>query len=668
MHKCKHEEGHCHCHEHDSEHDHHHVHSHSDACGCKACARVENIFDELETELEEQTREFKREITFLSATGAIFVAALIIENFMPQYEGTALLNSVFLALFALCGWPVIKTAVKALRHGDIFNEYTLMASAACAAIFIGEMSESVGVMIFYRLGEALQDRAASKSRRSIKSLLAQKPMEARIVKGDTAYMTEPSEINAGDLVRVLPGEVIPVDGCIVGGASQIDCSAITGEALPVYASIGSEVSGGTLALDGVLTIKASAAFEDSTISRMLELVQNAVEKKAPTERFITRFAKWYTPMMFFAAALVFTGLFVMGHSGFESLHRALVLLVISCPCALVISIPLGYFGGIGSASTRGILVKGANVFDNLRKVKLAVFDKTGTLTYGKFKVSKILPSAGVSEAELLKDAVMAEIGSTHPLARSICAQMPEISLSGAEEITELAGKGMLYKNGDTFIVVGNSLLMADYGVETPCMPNDGTIVHVLKNEKYLGCISVEDNIREESFEAIRKLEQLGMHTYMLTGDREEVARSVCDKLKMDGYRAQLKPEDKVAALQDICGGELCKSIFVGDGVNDGPVLVTSDTGIAMGGFGSQVAVEVSDVVIVDDSPLKVVELLKIAKKTRAIVWENVFLAFGIKFVFLVMGVCGEAGLWEAVFADVGVALLAILNATRAARL
>lgn len=670
MHKCNHDEGHCHCHEHEHnhEHDHHHVHSHSDACGCKACARVENIFDELETELEEQNREFKREITFLSITGAIFVIALIVENFMPQYEGTAMLNGLFLVLFALCGWPVIKTAIKSLLHGDVFNEYTLMASAACAAICIGEMSESVGVMIFYRLGEALQDRAASKSRRSIKGLLAQKPMEARIVDGNSVRTVEPSEINRGELVRVLPGEIIPVDGRIVGGASQIDCSAITGESLPVYATIGNEVSGGTLALDGVLTIEAAAPFEDSTISRMLEMVQNAVEKKAPTERFITRFAKWYTPTMFFMAAAIFCGLLVMGHEVSESLHRALVLLVISCPCALVISIPLGYFGGIGSASTRGILVKGANVFDNLRKVKLAIFDKTGTLTYGRFKVSKFFPSDGISEQELLKTAVIAEKGSTHPLAQSICSEMPEITLTGQEEITELPGKGMIYKNGSDFIVAGNSLLMADYGIKSPAMPNDGTIVHVMKNEKYLGCIAVEDKIREESYEAIRQLESLGMETYMLTGDREEVARVVCDKLKMNGYRAELQPEDKVNALRSICDGELCKSIFVGDGVNDGPVLVTSDTGIAMGAFGSQVAVEVSDAVIIDDSPLKVVELLKIAKKTRTIVWENVFLAFGIKLIFLVMGVCGEAGLWEAVFADVGVALLAILNATRASRM
>jgi len=659
---------HCHCHEHSHGEEHHrHIHDHDEGCACKACERAANIFDEVEEELEEQNREFKREITFLSIAGVFFVITLLIENFLPQYEGTIWLNGSFLVLFALCGWPVVKMALRLLAKGDIFNEYTLMASAAIAAIGIGEMSESVGVMIFYRLGEALQDKAASKSRRSIKSLLAEKPMEAKLVEGNSVRLVEPSELKQGDIVRVLPGEIIPVDGVVISGASQIDCSAITGESLPVYAEQNSEVSGGTLALDGVLTIKAAGPFEDSTISRMLEMVQNAVEKKAPTERFITRFAKWYTPAMFFVAAAVFATLMFTGYTTAEALQRALVILVISCPCALVISIPLGYFGGIGCASTRGILVKGAYVFDNLRKVTLAVFDKTGTLTYGKFKVAKVLPQEGVTKEELISAAVLAERGSTHPIARCICAEMPELVVPEGALVTQLSGKGMILKYGEREIIAGNAYLMADYGVKCPSTQDDGTFVYVIENGEYLGCIVAEDEIREDSFTAMRELEKLGLQTFMLTGDREKVARDVCEKLKMGGYSAELQPEDKVDELLKICGGDLEKSIFIGDGVNDGPVLVTSDTGIAMGAFGSQVAVEVSDVVIVDDSPLKVAELLRIAKKTRAIVWENVFLAFGIKFLFLVMGVCGEAGLWEAVFADVGVALLAILNATRASR-
>ena len=677
MHKHCHEHTehkHCRCHEHShAEGMHRHIKDHAEDCACKACARAANIFDELEEEIEEQNREFRKEVTFLAVMGAIFAALMIASNIVPEYEHSLPVTCAFFALFALCGRPVVKTALSLLAKGDIFNEYTLMSSAACAAVFIGEVHESVAVMLFYRLGEALQDRAASKSRRSVKSLLAQKPMEARLVIDGEEKLTEPSEIKKGDTVRVLPGEVIPVDGHVTGGASQIDCSAITGESLPVYAQKGSSVSGGTLSIDGVLTIEATGPFEDSTISRMLEMVQNAVEKKAPAERFITRFAKWYTPAMFFVAAAVFCLLLLLGRSAADALSPALVMLVISCPCALVISVPLGYFGGIGCASARGILVKGANVFDNLRRVTVAVFDKTGTLTYGKFRVSRLMTADGVSKEELLKTAVLAEKGSVHPLAASICREMPEITLSGEAEVKEIPGRGMIYKDSGQHIAAGNSQLMSDYGVELPAMPNDRTVVHVLKNDKYLGCIAAADEIREESYAAVRELENMGLHTYMLTGDREEVARAVCDSLKMSGYRAELQPEDKVDALSSICDGDMSRSVFVGDGVNDGPVLITSDTGIAMGGFGSRVAAEVSDVVIVDDSPLKVAELLRIAKKTRTIVWENVILTSGIKLLFMtrallsIIGVCGEPALWEAVFADVGVALLAILNATRAAR-
>ena len=664
----------CHCHEHShAEGMHRHIKDHSEDCACKACTRAANIFEELEEEIEEQNREFRREIIFLSVTGAIFAGLMLTGHIMPEYEHSLPVTCAVFALFALCGWPIVKTALSLLAKGDIFNEYTLMSSAACAAVFIGEIHESVAVMIFYRLGEALQDRAASKSRRSVKSLLAQKPMEARLVIDDEERLTEPSEIKKGDIVRVLPGEVIPVDGCVIGGASQIDCSTLTGESLPVYAQKGSDVSGGTLSIDGVLTIEASGPFEDSTISRMLEMVQNAVEKKAPAERFITRFAKWYTPAMFFIAAAVFCLLLILGYTVSDAMSPALVMLVISCPCALVISIPLGYFGGIGRASARGILVKGAHVFDKLRRITAAVFDKTGTLTYGQFKVSKLMTAEGVSKQELLKTAVLAEKGSVHPLAASICREMPEITLSGDAEVKELPGRGMIYKDSGQTIIAGNSQLISDYGIELPSMPNDRTVVHVLKNDKYLGCIVVADEIREESYATVRELENMGLRTYMLTGDREEVARAVCDTLKMSGYRAELQPEDKVTALSSICGGDMSRSIFVGDGVNDGPVLITSNTGIAMGGFGSQIAAEVSDVVIVDDSPLKVAELLKIAKKTRRIVWENVILTSGIKMLFMIrallsiVGVCGEPALWEAVFADVGVALIAILNSTRAAR-
>ena len=495
-------------------------------------------------------------------------------------------------------------------------------------------------------------------------------MTARLVVGDKIVEKDPKEIVKGDIVQVLPGEIIPIDGHVVNGVSQIDASAITGESMPTAVSPGGEVHGGTLSLDGLLLVEAAGPFEDSTIARMLEMVQNAVERKSPTERFITRFSKWYTPAVFFLAAAVMTLPPLAGYGTWhEWIYRGLVLLVISCPCALVISIPLGYFGGIGAASKNGILVKGANVFDAVGNVDIAVFDKTGTLTYGRFRMAKTLPAQGVSERELLDTAALAENGSTHPVAKSIMAAAGERPVPAGASITQIPGKGMICRIGGDMVASGNAALMADFGVTAPEVGEHGTIVHVMKNGRYMGSMVVADEIRPESAETVAELRRLGIKgVYMLTGDRDDTAAAVAKELKLDGYKAELLPGDKVDALKDICRGDTKKTIYVGDGVNDGPVLVTSETGIAMGGFGSQVAVEVADAVILDDSPAKVADLLRIAKKTRAIVWENVVMALGVKGIFLIFGVAGLAGLWEAVFADVGVALLAILNSTRATRI
>ncbi len=651
------------------EREHHHVHGHEDTCSCSCCSAVDDVFEECEEEARSAREEFKKEIKLLSISGAAFIACLLAEEYLPVFAAGYLLDAAFLTIYFICGLPVLKTAFQAIMKGDFFNEFTLMGGATLAAILIGEMSESVGVMIFYRLGEAFQDRAFSQSRRSIKALLAQKPLSARLIRNGEPANVDPKDIVMGDIVQVLPGEIIPIDGIVKSGTSQVDCSAITGESVPVSVEPGKIVHGGTLALDGLLMIKAAGPFEDSTISRMLEMVQNAVARKSPTERFITRFAKWYTPTVFGIAALV---AIIPPLTGYGSLHewfyRGLVILVISCPCALVISIPLGYFGGIGSASKRGILVKGANVFDAVGNVTMAIFDKTGTLTYGQFKVSRVVPIAGTSEEELLKMAALAEIGSNHPVAKAIVAAAGNVSLPQDACVTQIMGKGMLLKFGDDTIAVGSAQLLADCGIEVPAVSGTGTIVYVVKNARYQGYLTVEDKIRKDSLQAMKELRSLGIKgIYMLTGDREVVAASVASELGLDGYRAQLLPGDKVEALKDLCAGDTSKTLYVGDGINDGPVLVTSQTGIAMGGFGSQVAIEVADAVILDDSPLKVAGLLRVAKKTRAIVWENVFLALGVKGIFLVFGAVGIAGLWEAVFADVGVALLAILNATRASR-
>lgn len=649
---------------------HHHVHGHESGCGCAACHAVDDIFSENEEDEKKAQSEFRREVTFLAVAGAVFVPTLICEALFPDVAPEWLFNAVFAILYLLTGVPVLKIALKALLRGDVFNEFTLMGGATLAALAIGEMSESVGVMLFYRLGEAFQERASSNSRRSIRALLAQKPMTARVVTEDGTVEKDPKEIVKGDVVRVMPGEIVPIDGRVVSGTSQIDMSAITGESMPVAVRRGSEVHGGTLSLDGLLTVEAAGPFEDSTIARMLEMVQNAVARKSPTERFITRFSKWYTPAVFFMASAVMLLPPLLGFGAWrEWIYRGLVLLVISCPCALVISIPLGYFGGIGAASKNGILVKGANVFDAVGRVDTAVFDKTGTLTYGKFRLVKIVPAAGVEERTVLSAAALAENGSTHPVAKSITAAAADVSAPEGASITQLPGKGMLFRNEGDTIVAGNAALLSEFGVNAPAVAEHGTVVHVMKNGKYLGALVVADELRPDAANTISELRVQGIKgVYMLTGDREETAADVAKELRLDGYRAELLPGDKVEALKELCGGDTKRTVYVGDGINDGPVLVTSETGIAMGGFGSQVAVEVADAVILDDSPSKVVGLLRIAKKTRAIVWENVFLALGVKLVFLIFGVAGLAGLWEAVFADVGVALMAILNSARATRI
>ncbi len=649
---------------HERESAHHEV-----GCSCCSCSANENIFCECEEDENEERAAFSREIKILSAAGIIFVLLLITEEFYSGSVNGVLLSSAFIALYLVCGLPVLRSALRAVSKLDIFNEFTLMGAATLSAVAIGEMSEAVGVMLFYRLGEAFQERASSGSRRSIKALLASKPLSARVLKDGDATEVDPKEIVKGDIVQVMPGEMIPIDGIIRSGASDIDSSSMTGESVPVHAVQGDPVHGGTLALDGLLTIEAAGPFEDSTIARMLEMVQNAAARKSPTERFITRFAKWYTPAVFAVASMVAFIPPLTGHGELrEWFYRGLVLLVISCPCALVISIPLGYFGGIGSASKRGILVKGANVFDALSKVTTAIFDKTGTLTYGRFKVTKVVPSGGKAREELLKAAAAAESGSTHPLAAAVREAAGESEIAPEAVLTQASGKGMILTLGSSVTAAGNTVLMEDFGIKAEEVSTPGTVIHVMKDGSYMGYIVLQDSLRKDSGKAVRELREQGIReVYMLTGDRDSVARLISEELGLNGYRSELMPDEKVEALKEICKGETEKTLYVGDGINDGPVLVTSETGIAMGGFGSQVAVEVADAVILDDSPMKVVELLRIARKTRTIIWQNVFMALGVKGIFLIGGAAGIAGLWEAVFADVGVALLAILNATRASR-
>lgn len=636
---------------------------------CSCCSDSVNL-DESEHEELAEANEFKRELRLLSVVGAFFAFLLVFDSKLTDITGIYPLYAAYLTLYLICGIPVLKVAIRAIGRLDFFNEFTLMSTAAIAAIGIGELPEAVGVMLFYRLGEAFQEKAAARSRHSVKALLAQKPMFARIVRGDEEINISPQETNKGDIIKVLPGEMIPVDGVVLKGASMIDNSAITGESIPVSALAGTTVHGGTLSLNGMLLLEASGPFADSTIARILEMVQNAVAHKSQTERFITKFAKVYTPAIFAIAASVAVIPPLTGYGAFNDwFYRGLVLLVISCPCALVISIPLGFFGGIGAASSRGILVKGANVFDALAKTTITVFDKTGTLTHGVFEVTGIMPTKATTREELLDTAALAETNSNHPIAGAIRRAMASEPTSPQDAlVTQVAGKGMVLQADGTLIAIGNAALMADYGVNAPDVTENGTIAHVIRNQQYLGYITISDVVRPESADAIKTLRKLGVKAvYMLTGDSKTAAGQIARQLNIDDFRADLLPEDKVSALEDLSGGNTSQTLFVGDGANDGPVLVSAGVGVAMGGLGSQVAVEVADAVILDDSPAKVAELIEIGRKTRTIVWQNIVLAMSVKGFFIALGTMGIANLWESVFADVGVALLAVLNSTRATR-
>lgn len=617
--------------------------------------------------------DVKREASLLIASAAAFsLTPFFGEKLAPAFCG---------AVYLLSAYPILRKAAKSLFTKNFLNEFFLMSFASLAAIAIGKMPEAISVMLFYRAGELCQEWAASKSRGSIRSLAEQKPATARVMRGEAPIDINPEEVRKGDLILVKPGEKIPVDGVVRRGVTRVDTSSLTGEHLPASAGEGEPVYGGTLNLDGLIVLEASGGFEDSSVARIMEMVENAVARKSPTERFITTFARWYTPAVVTIAALVafLPPLLSLG-SFREWLYRALVLLVISCPCALVISIPLGYFGGIGAASKRGILVKGGGVFDALQKVRAIFFDKTGTLTKGVFEVTGTHPAEGVSRDALERAAALAETISNHPVARSILsafgAAIPGgVTASGREEpgMGVVAAASVDGTDEDVRILAGNAALMEKYGVGCRKDPETGgTVVHVATlsgaEKTYLGHIVVSDVIRPDAQSAIADIRAGGVdRIYMLTGDRRHAAEETAQALGVTDYRAGLMPDEKVHALTELAGGAMNATAFVGDGVNDGPVLATAGVGIAMGGLGSEVAVEIADAVILDDSPARVAELLRISRFTRKVVWQNIVASMVIKILFMTLGVFGLANLWEAIFADVGVALLAVLNATRTVR-
>ena len=597
------------------------------------------------------------------------VLMMIIVFFLPISNLVRLWLCV--AAYLVAGADVVYDALKSIFHGELLDEHFLMAAATIGAFATGEYPEAVAVMLFYQVGELFSDIAVSRSRSSISSLMDIRPDYANLVKGESIEKVSPSEVPVGSEIVVKPGEKIPIDGVICSGESALDTSALTGESLPREVIVGDSVLSGSLNMTGLLHVRTTNTFGESTVSKILELVENADNGKAKTEKFITKFARIYTPVVVGSAVLLAVlPPLLMGGAWAEWFHRALIFLVISCPCALVISIPLTFFAGIGGASRKGILVKGANYMETLAKVRTMVFDKTGTLTKGQFSVSDIEPASGYSKEELLQKASLAESFSTHPVAVSLRQSCTEdLDTSRVSDVIDFSGEGVCAKVDGENVYVGNEKLMRRAGVTPDAISKIGTIVYVACEGKYMGCIVVSDSIKSQSKEAIAQLKSLGVRrTVMLTGDKDEVAGEVALNLKIDEYHAALLPVDKVERVKQMKNDDPDGVLaFAGDGINDAPVLKLADIGFAMGGVGSDAAIEASDIVLMDDNPLKIACAIKIARKTMRIVKQNIVFAIGVKVLFLILGALGVANMWEAVFADVGVTVIAILNSLRAMR-
>ncbi|MGI6085569.1 MAG: heavy metal translocating P-type ATPase [Acetivibrionales bacterium] len=576
---------------------------------------------------------------------------------------------LFITTYIVYGYNVLIKSVKNILKGKVFDENFLMSIASIGAFIIGEYPEAAAVMMFYQIGEMFQDYAVDHSKRAIKSLIAIKPDFANIKTPEGYERVDPSDVREGDLIIVRPGERVPLDGIVIEGSSALDTSALTGESLPREVSAGNEILSGSINQSGVLTVQVTKLFENSTVSRILSMVEHASQKKAVTERFITRFAAVYTPAVVGFAALLATVPPILFNQSFnEWLYRALVFLVVSCPCALVISIPLGFFGGIGAASKRGILVKGGNYLEALAKVRTVVFDKTGTLTDGSFEVTEINNEDGFTKEELIYFAAHAEAFSTHPLALSILNKYGnEPDKSQVFEYAEHAGMGVAAKVSGKTVLLGNRSIFDKFNVEIKEAESAGTLMYIAVDGKYAGYVVLEDTVKEDGARAVRELNSLGVDDIiMLTGDIREAAASAAEKLRIKTVYSELLPYEKVERLEKIID-ERKKSgtiAFVGDGINDSPVIARADIGIAMGGTGSDAAIEAADIVMMTDEPGKIPEAVRISRKTKTVVYQNIALAMAVKIVVLVMGAGGIANLWEAVFADVGVALLAIFNAMR----
>lgn len=591
---------------------------------------------------------------------------LILANFLTGVAAVMLYGMAYLII----GFDVLKEAVEGLKGGKVFNENTLMAIATIGAFAIKQYPEAVFVMFFYKIGELFEDIAVKNSRSSITALLDIRPDHAWLKLGNAVKETSPEKIKVGDVIVVKPGEKVPLDGIVTDGSAYLDTAALTGETKPSFVKEGDKVLSGTICKNSTLEVRVEKEYGESTVAKILEMVENASEKKAPAENFITQFSKIYTPLVVFGALLLATipPLF-FGGDFTDWLYRALVFLVISCPCALVISIPLSFFGGIGAASRAGVLVKGSNYLEALTHVKTFVFDKTGTLTKGKFAVTKVLPNEGVSETELVFLAACCEQFSPHPIARSIVDYYDgELKKGDVSDSQELVGLGVSANHDGKTIYCGNAKLMKKVLPETKLPESEiGTQVYVAYDGKYVGSLEVADVIKEDSKEAVSDLRASGVQKIvMLTGDARKVGEGVARELGLDDVKTELLPQDKLEEVEklktELDGQD--KLAFVGDGLNDTPVLAQSDVGIAMGALGSDAAVEAADVVLMSDEPSAIVRVMKIARRTKRIVWENISFALGVKAVCLLLGALGIAGMWQAVFADVGVTVIAVLNSLR----
>ena len=630
----------------------------------------------------------KRMLRRILVAFALFVAAIVLEatGLLEVWFGTGALWAefvLFLIPFLVAGYDVLLKAAKNIGHGQVFDENFLMAVATVGAFLLvffpdsdPHMSEGAAVMLFYQVGELFQGYAVGKSRASIAAMMDIAPDYANVMREGSLVQVDPNEVSVGDEIVVKPGERVPLDGVVVSGSSELDTAALTGESLPRSVAEGEEVVSGCVNMTGLLTVRVSKPFGESTVSRILELVENASAKKARAENFITRFARYYTPTVVIVAVLLAVVPPLLTGQPFATwVERGLTFLVVSCPCALVISVPLSFFGGIGGASRLGILVKGGNYLEALAKVDTVVFDKTGTLTSGTFEVVSVHPAPNVDAGYLLKVAAHAESFSDHPIAASVRkAYDGTVDPSLVGDVRNLAGRGVGVTLEGVPVFVGNGDLMAensiDYARQIASCSHAGTVLHVAVGGTYLGHVEVADAPKPDAAEAIRDLHAVGVkRTVMLTGDREPVAAAVAKDLGLDAYRAQLLPQDKVAEVERLLGQEAegRKLAFVGDGINDAPVLTRADVGIAMGALGSDAAIEAADVVLMDDRPSNIARAISIARKTMGIVRENIVFALGVKLAVLVLAAVGLANMWLAVFADVGVAVLAILNAMRCMR-